>query len=254
MHGKQLVGSQPGVFMKLLVAYLTVGYPTPKAFLELVKHIESAGVDVVELGIPPRFAKYDGPLIRKSYEHVKSLGIDYWALLKEARRAVEVPIVVLTYLEEFENIFASLVDKLNSIGVDSLLLPDLLIDYASSYENYLEMARDVGVTLFTSPSMPDKLIERVAPLSKLFLYYGIRPATGIPIPVDPVVLVKRVRALVKNRLVVGFGLSLNEVVDVLKACADGIAVGSVLIQLIESSGVEAVVKLLKELRGVIDGV
>ena len=195
--------------MKLLVAYLTVGYPTPKAFLELVKQIESIGVDIVELGIPPRFAKYDGPLVRKSYEHVKSLGIDYWTLLREARRAVEIPVVVLTYLEEFENTFANLIDKLKSIGVDSLLLPDLLIDYVSSYENYLEMARDVGITLFTSPSMPNKLIESVSPRSKLFLYYGIRPATGIPIPVDPVVLVKRVRALVRNRLVVGFGLSQN---------------------------------------------
>jgi tryptophan synthase alpha chain len=240
--------------MKLLVAYLTVGYPTPKAFLELVKQIESIGVDIVELGIPPRFAKYDGPLVRKSYEHVKSLGIDYWTLLREARRAVEIPVVVLTYLEEFENTFANLIDKLKSIGVDSLLLPDLLIDYVSSYENYLEMARDVGITLFTSPSMPNKLIERVSPRSKLFLYYGIRPATGIPIPVDPVVLVKRVRALVRNRLVVGFGLSQNEIVDVLRAGADGVAVGSALVQLIESGGVEAVVKFLKELRGVIDGV
>jgi tryptophan synthase alpha chain len=240
--------------MKLLVAYLTVSYPTPKAFLELVKQIESIGVDIVELGIPPRFAKYDGPLIRKSYEHVKSLGVDCWALLREARRAVKIPIVVLTYLEEFENTFANLIDKLKNIGVDSLLLPDLLIDYVSSYENYLEMAREIGVTLFTSPSMPDKLIERVSPRSKLFLYYGIRPATGIPIPVDPVVLVKRVRALVRNRLVVGFGLSQNEIVDVLRAGADGIAVGSALIRLIESSGVEAAVKFLKELRGVIDGV
>jgi tryptophan synthase alpha chain len=240
--------------MKLLVAYLTVGYPTPKAFLELVKQSESIGVDIVELGIPPRFAKYDGPLVRKSYEHVKSLGIDYWTLLREARRAVEIPVVVLTYLEEFENTFANLIDKLKSIGVDSLLLPDLLIDYVSSYENYLEMARDVGITLFTSPSMPNKLIERVSPRSKLFLYYGIRPATGLPIPVDPVVLVKRVRALVRNRLVVGFGLSQNEIVDVLRAGADGVAVGSALVQLIESGGVEAVVKFLKELRGVIDGV
>jgi len=240
--------------MKLLVAYLTVGYPTPKAFLELVKQIESIGVDIVELGIPPWFAKYDGPLIRKSYERVKSLGVDCWALLREARRAVKIPIVVLTYLEEFENTFADLIDRLKSIGVDSLLLPDLLIDYVSSYENYIEMAREIGVTLFTSPSMPDKLIERVSPRSKLFLYYGIRPATGIPIPVDPVVLVKRVRALVRNRLVVGFGLSQNEIVDVLRAGADGIAIGSALIQLIESSGVEAAVKFLKELRGVIDGV
>jgi tryptophan synthase alpha chain len=240
--------------MKLLVAYLTVGYPTPKAFLELVKQIESVGVDIVELGIPPRFAKYDGPLIRKSYEHVKSLGIDCWALLREARRVIKIPVVVLTYLEEFENTFANLIDKLKSIGVDSLLLPNLLIDYVNSYESYLEMARDVGVTLFTSPSMPDKLIERVSPLSKLFLYYGIRPATGIPIPVNPVVLVKRVRALVRNRLVVGFGLSQNEIVDVLRAGADGVAVGSALIQLIESGGVETAVKFLKELRGAIDGV
>uniref|UniRef100_A0A7J3ZKZ5 tryptophan synthase n=1 Tax=Fervidicoccus fontis TaxID=683846 RepID=A0A7J3ZKZ5_9CREN len=240
--------------MRLLVAYLTIGYPVPKLFLELLKGVESAGADVIELGIPPRFAKYDGPLIRRSYEHVKRLDVDYWALLKEARSATKLPIVVLAYLEEFEKVFRDFVRRLVDIGVDSLLLPDLLIDYVDSYEKYLEMAKDVGITLFTSPSMPDKLIERVSPLSKLFLYYGIRPATGIPIPVDPVALVKRVRPLTKNKLVVGFGLSLNEVADVLKAGADGIAVGSAIIQAVDNGGVEAGEKLVKELRGVIDGV
>jgi len=240
--------------MRLLVAYLTLGYPTPKIFLELLKQFEDTGVDIVELGIPPRFAKYDGPLVRRSYQHVKSLGVDYWELLREARKIIRIPIVVLTYLEEFEKSFTELVNKLRNIGVDSLLMPDLLIDYVDSYEKYLDMARIVGVTLFTSPTMPDKLIKKIAPLSKLFLYYGIRPATGIPIPIDPIVLIKRARTLVNNKLVVGFGLSLNEIADVMKAGADGIAIGSALIQLIDSSSIEAVVELLKELRGVIDGV
>jgi len=240
--------------MKLLTAYFTLGYPSPSMFTKLLKAAEDSGVDIVELGIPPRFAKYDGPLIRRSYEHVNRLGMDHWQLLKEARRSISIPIVVLTYLEEWVKNFTSFVNKVHEIGVDSILLPDLLIDYVDVFEEYFENAERVGLTLFTSPSMPDKLIMRVSSLSKLFLYYGIRPTTGVPIPVDPTTLVRRIRSLVKNKLIVGFGLSLNDIADVLKAGADGIAVGSVLIQAINDGGVEGVTKLLKELRGVIDGV
>jgi tryptophan synthase alpha chain len=240
--------------MKLLIAYFTLGYPSQSMFVKLLKVAEDSGVDVVELGIPPRFAKYDGPLIRRSYEHVSRLGVDYWQLLKEARKSISIPIVVLTYLEEWVKNFTDFVSRVREIGVDSLLLPDLLIDYVNLFEECLENAKEVGLTIFTSPSMPDKLIAKVSPLSKLFLYYGIRPATGIGIPVDPVTLVKRARPLVRNRLVIGFGLSLNDIADVLKAGADGIAVGSALIHTINDEGIDGVSKVLKELRGVIDGV
>jgi tryptophan synthase alpha chain len=240
--------------MKLLVAYFTVGYPTESKFVELLREAESCGVDAVELGIPPKFAKYDGPLIRRSYERARKVSANCWGLLREARKILDIPMIVLAYLDDYSEAFDDFLNRLREVGADSLLLPDLLIDYVDSFEEYLEKARDVGLTIFTNPSMPDKLIAKISPSSKLFLYYGLRPATGTSIPVDVVALVRRARQLVKNRLVVGFGLSPNDVVKVLKNGADGIAVGSLLIRAIEEGGVEEVSRVLKELRGVIDGV
>ena len=240
--------------MKLLVAYFTVGYPTESKFVELLREAESCEVDAVELGIPPKFAKYDGPLIRRSYEQARKVSANCWGLLREARKILGIPMIVLAYLDDYSEAFDDFLNRLCEVGADSLLLPDLLIDYVDSFEEYLEKARDVGLTIFTNPSMPDKLIAKISPLSKPFLYYGLRPATGTSIPVDAVALVRRARQLVKNRLVVGFGLSPNDVVKVLKNGADGIAVGSLLIRAIEEGGVEEVSRVLKELRGVVDGV
>lgn len=243
---------------RYLVAYITLGYPDEERFLELLKLIDREGADFVEIGIPPSFAKYDGPTIRRSYEHVKRVmpNSNYIQLVRKARRALSIPMIVLTYMDDYLANLGQFIESLHSIEVDSLLLPDLLIDYVDMYEDVLEMAKSVGmgITLFTSPSMPDNLIERVAPSSKFFLYYGVRPATGIPIPVDPVRLVKRVRAIVRNRMVVGFGLSANDIPEVIRAGADGIAVGTALIEAIDRGGVEEAVRLIKLLRGVVDGV
>lgn len=242
---------------KYLVTYLTLGYPNKDEFLRLVNIVNSLDIDFIEIGIPPRLAKYDGPVIRRSYEHVRRTLPEqhYLSLIKKTRGALSVPIIVLAYMDEYLGRLREFIEDLYYAGVDSILFPDLLIDYVDMYGEVEEITRStkLGLTLFSSPSMPDKLIEKVAPNSRFFLYLGIRPATGIPIPVDPVRLVKRVRGIVRNKLVVGFGLSINDIPEVIKAGADGVAVGSMLIDAIDRGGVEEFIKLVRAIRGAIDG-
>lgn len=243
---------------RYLVAYMTLGFPNEGMFSKFLELVNDSGVNFIEIGIPPKFAKYDGPIIRKSYEHVKKmLGNDnYLPLIKRTREILSIPIIALTYMDDHINNLRQFMENIYSLGIDSLLLPDLLIDYIDIYEEVIEMAKSVGLglTLFSSPSMPDKLIERASIYSRFFLYYGIRPSTGIPIPIDPDKLVKRVRTVIKNKLVVGFGLSINDIPRVIKAGADGIAIGSMLIDSIEKNGIEESIKIIKMIRGVIDGI
>lgn len=239
---------------RILVAYTTLGYPSKERFLEFVSKAGKFGVDYLEIGIPPSFAKYDGPAIRRSYEHVKKLGIDTREALRVAAKNASAPIIALTYLDDYATVLNRFAEELSSIGIEYLLLPDLLIDYLDSYKEVLETLRACGVrpTLFVSSSMPDRLIEEVSKHSEPFLYLGIRPATGIPIPVDPVVVVRRVRKLVGNTLVVGFGLSIDDIANAVNAGADGIAVGTAIIEAIERGGIEEAFKLLTKLRGVLN--
>lgn len=240
---------------KLLVIYNTIGFPSVDKFRVFVREACTRGVDFFEIGLPPRIAKYDGPAIRRSYAHIRNTGIDVWKVLEETRLDSSVPVIALAYLEEWIERLDYFLEKLSRSGIEYALFPDLLIDYVDLFEDVVEKVEDYGLesVLFVSPSMPDSLIARVSRMSKPFIYYGIRPATGIPLPVEPSVLIKRVRPLINNTLIAGFGLSLRDIPRVVEAGADGVAIGTAIVESLEKDGVESALKLVEAARGVLDG-
>lgn len=239
---------------KLLVSYMTLGYPDEENFIKFINGAEMLGSDIMEIGIPPRYAKYDGPVIRKSYSVVMKKLKDYRPLLKRARKELSIPIVILTYLEEFENRLDEFLEELKTYEIDGILFPDLLIDYIDDYERYYKTIKDHGLktVIFVTPTVPDALISKVSPISDIFLYYGVRPTTGVPIPISPSALVRRVRGLVNNKLVVGFGLSDEDIREVIVSGADGVAIGTAYIERIEKEGVSSALDLVNGLRGILD--
>ena len=237
---------------KLLVVYMTLGYPNVEQFMEFIT--ESARyADVFELGIPPKYAKYDGPVIRKSYNRVKDIQV--WNILEEIRKKVDIPIIALTYLDDWISQLDLFLDNLKGIGIDGVLFPDLLIDYVDDFEKYDKIIKSKGIkdVIFTSPSVPDNLIQKASKITDIFLYYGIRPTTGIPIPVSTRQLISRVRNLVQSRLIVGFGLS-NEpdLREALSSRADGVAIGTIFIEEIDKNGIKSALEVVKKIRGILD--
>ncbi|WP_292319052.1 tryptophan synthase subunit alpha [Caldisphaera sp.] len=236
---------------RCLVCYMTLGYPNDEEFIEFINKSQKEGCDIYEIGIPTKYAKYDGPIIRRSYKKVFDEKIDFIDLLKKLPNIKK--LIALTYLEDQINDFDSFLniirDKFNGV-----LLPDLLIDYLDYLDYYHKKINEFGLknVIFTTPTFPDKLISKVSEMSGEFLYYGLRPTTGIELPISPDALVSRVRGIVNNKLIVGFGLSLNDIKNVLKAGADGIAIGSAFIQRIETNGIDYAIDLVRELRGILD--
>lgn len=240
---------------KMLVSYMTLGYPSEDNYLKIIDGMVKYGSDILEIGVPPKYAKYDGPVIRHSYKQVATWLKDIWPLLKETRERVNVPIIILTYLEDWLSKLDEFLENLKKIGIDGVLFPDLIIDYVDEYENYLHKIKGKGLkaVIFTSPSVPDSMIQKVSKESDVFLYYGVRPTTGVPIPVSVDALIARVRMLVQNKLVVGFGLSdVEDIRKALKAGADGIAIGTAYIEAMEKEGIDKVIELVKYFRGVLN--
>ncbi|BFH74289.1 tryptophan synthase subunit alpha [Sulfurisphaera javensis] len=240
---------------KMLVTYMTLGYPNLEYFYTFVEKSVELGTDILEIGLPPKYAKYDGPVIRKSYKAVTSWLKDYFTPLREVRKRVSIPIVILTYLEDYLSNLDSFLTTLHEIGIDGVLFPDLLIDFIDDYENYVNKIKEKGVkaVLFTGPSLPDNLIITASKMSDLFLYYGVRPTTGVLIPVSVDSLIVRIRNLVQNKLVVGFGLNdFNDMRKALSAGADGVAIGTAFIEEIEKNGVNSALQLVKTIRGILD--
>ncbi|MGC9145135.1 MAG: tryptophan synthase subunit alpha [Nitrososphaeria archaeon] len=240
---------------KLLVSYMTLGYPNEADYLNFIKGADELGTDVFELGYPPDFAKYDGPLIRKSYSKVKSAYKNFSELISKSRNFTKKKIIVLTYLEGIQNNLDEFLENIKSYGADGVLFPDLLVDFPESYSGYIKQIseRKLEPVIFVSPFVPDKLISEVSALSRPFLYYGIRPTTGIVTPVGVGTLVKRVKNLIDNKLIVGFGLKGDDDIrESLSAGADGVAVGTAYIEAFEGAGLKGALNAVKKVRNILD--
>ncbi|MGC8661295.1 MAG: tryptophan synthase subunit alpha [Nitrososphaeria archaeon] len=226
--------------MAELVIYNTVGFPDPERFIRFTQGVCNYA-DVLELGIPPKFAKYDGPTIRRSYAIAGKA--DYMNLIGR----VGCRAVALTYLDGLD--LEKFLDDIG--GVEAVLFPDLLIDYTDKIEEVIKVVRDKSLksVIFISPSVPDAIIKSASQFADEFVYLGIRPATGVSTPVNVTNLVKRVRGMVNGKLIVGFGLKdNNEIAQAIDGGADGIAVGTSIMKVLEAQGESEAIDAVRRLK------
>ncbi len=231
--------------MALVVAYLTVGYPTPELFLRAASELRGY-YDVLELGIPPRFAKYDGPVIRRSYESASALGR---SALMELASMIDAEKYALTYLDGLEGGLDGYLEEVRRAGFRGVLFPDLVVDFHRDISRVASAVRSRGLSnaMFVSPSTPDSVAREASREADGFLYLGVRPSTGVPVPVSVPALVRRFRALHAGTLIVGFGLRWDEMAEAIRAGADGVAVGTALLEAL-GGGVEAAAEVLRGVR------
>ena len=242
-----------------LVTYTTAGDPDLQRSGEILKALDRAGADVIEVGVPFSDPLADGPVIQRATERALVAGASLrttLALIAEIRPQVAAPIVVFSYanpllrmgLEPFAKAAAT-------AGVDGVLALDLPIEEAGAFRETLA-ASGLDTIFLLSPTTTDERIRKAAELGRGFLYgisrLGVtgardRVATGAD------ALVKRIRAHTSMPIALGFGISRPEHVAEVMTYADAAVVGSALVALIaEASGspdllarVDAYVRWLK---------
>ncbi|MEM0090409.1 MAG: tryptophan synthase subunit alpha [Nitrososphaerota archaeon] len=221
---------------KCLITYMTLGYPTPDAFMEYCDILKSSGADILELGIPPKIAIYDGTSIRLSYWRVKEQGIDKGMALDIAKN-VNATKILLCYL----NTAGQLTEFMHSVaetGASSALIPDLGMVGPSALDEYAKACDTVNLEklFFASYNYPDNTIKIMASYNPVFVYIGISSVTGEVAYIDPAKSITRVRGLVGNTpLVAGFGIRDLSYAKTLVGMVDGIVVGSELVNIIEDN-------------------
>jgi len=227
---------------KVLVAYITAGDPTPERTPALVAAMERGGADVIELGVPFSDPVADGPVIMRAGDRALKAGTTMAKVLqiaREVRRTSEIPMVLFTYLNPVIRYgLDRLAKDAKAAGIDGCLLVDASVDEAGSY---VEAMRAAGLdTVFlAAPTSTHERLQLVAKYCTGFVYLVSRAGvTGeqnsISASVKP--LVAAVRAVTKLPLAVGFGVSRGEHVAELCEVADGVAVGSAFMRLIEEHG------------------
>ena len=158
----------------ILSIYFTAGFPELNSTIEIIKNLVSAGVDMIEIGLPFSDPLADGETIQMSSKIALDNGISTNILfeqLKEIRNHVNIPLIIMGY---FNPIFQFGVEefckKCNEIGIDGLIIPDLPIDiYLSNYKIIFEKNQIQNIFLIT-PQTSKKRIEYIDRNSDGFLY------------------------------------------------------------------------------------
>jgi tryptophan synthase alpha chain len=242
-----------------LVPYVTAGHPAGGDTVELLAGLADDGADVLELGIPFSDPLADGPTIqRSSFEAIRA-GVDLaWTLdaLASFRARRPTPVVLFTYLNPVlrygpERFLADA----HAAGAQGLLLTDLPVGADPALEDLVGGSPLDLIRLVAPTTRPERARE-IAAAARGFLYYVSR--TGVTgarseLQANLAEEVRQVRALTSVPVAVGFGISTPEQAAVVARVADGVVVGSALVEALAAGGAEEGRRFVRALRAAVEG-
>lgn len=237
-----------------LVIYTTAGHPDVDRALETLVALSDAGTDVLELGVPFSDPLADGPIIQKSSFDAIEGGVDLaWtlALLRRFRETHETPVVLFSYLNPIldygiDRFFADAV----AAGADGVLLTDLPLGADPALEARF-IASDLDLVRLIAPTTLPERARRIAEASQGFAYYISRTGvTGFSAQLSSNLLpeVGALRSAVRIPIAVGFGISRPEQAAAVASAADGVVVGSAVVDALRREGIEGGARLVASLR------
>lgn len=224
-----------------LVTYTTAGDPDLPRSAEILKALDRAGADVLEVGVPFSDPLADGPVIQRATERALAAGSSLRAaltMIESVRPHVSAPIVVFSYANPLLRMgLEAFAKRAAAAGVDGVLALDLPIEEAGEFRGALSAA-GLDTIFLLSPTTTDERIKKAAELGGGFLY-GIS-RLGVTGARDRVAsgaeaLVRRIRAHTNMPIALGFGISSPEQVAEVGAYADAAVVGSALVSKIAES-------------------
>jgi len=209
----------------------------------LLLELQDAGADLIEVGIPFSDPLADGPIIQAASARALAHGATPGAILRavsSVRPRLRVPLVYLTYWNpvlQFDKTAgrkdpAPFVRAARDSGCAGLIVPDLSIEDSARLRQASAQARLASIFLAAPTSPPDRL-RAIARASSGFIYYvSVTGTTGVRRRLPPDVLhgVRQLKRLTTKPVCVGFGISTPAHAAMVGRVADGVIVGSALIQ------------------------
>jgi tryptophan synthase alpha chain len=241
-----------------LVPYVTAGYPERGSTLSVLEALADAGADVLELGVPFSDPLADGPTIQHASFVSIEKGTTVPAVLADlasfrARR--DTPVVLFTYLNPLlrYGLTAFLRDA-GAAGAQGLLVTDLPTGSDPKIEAEIT-ASPLDLIRLVAPTTPIERVPEVAKGGSGFLYYISRmgvTGTRTELRTELAAEVGRIRAAVTLPVAVGFGISSPDQAAAVAAVADGVVVGSAIIQALDRGGAAEAGRFLASLRAGMD--
>ena len=242
---------------KLLVPYVTGGFPGWERVVEAVAH---AGADAVEVGIPFSDPVMDGPTIQAASERALTVGATPQAIVDTLGRLDTggVPPVVMTYYNTVHRAgherFAA---ALASAGVAGAIVPDLPLEELGDWAHAADAA-GVDTILLAAPTASDERLARICDRSRGWVYgVGLLGVTGERdrLQRSALDIAARLKAATDKPVLVGVGVSTPDQAARVVAVADGVIVGSALVRrLLDGGGAEEAAAFVGGLRAGLDAV
>jgi tryptophan synthase alpha chain len=239
---------------KALVPYITAGHPTPERSVELLRALEGAGADLIEVGVPFSDPMADGPVIQASSQAALDHGMTFGRTLELTREAgVAIPLVLFSYLNPVVAAGAGALERAATAGFSGILITDLPVGVDPERERWLG-AGPLAFVRLVAPTTPDERMREIGAHGSGFVYLISRlGVTGArdDVPDELPDTIGRLRHATGLPICVGFGISTAEQARRIGSLADGIVVGSAIVRAAGDS-VGAAARLAASLRAALD--
>jgi tryptophan synthase alpha chain len=235
---------------RVFIPYVTGGFPGVDA--ALLRSLQDAGADAVEVGIPFSDPVMDGGVIQEASRLALEAGATPSRILETiAEASLDVPVAVMTYVNPvYRHGFEAFLEGAEHAGVAGIIVPDLPVDESEEWTAACA-SHGVASVQLAAPGSADDRLARIAQASSGFLYcvatYGV---TGVRTDLAGTAreLIERLRPLSDLPLVLGVGVGTPQQAAEVGTFADGAVVGTALMaRLVEGDG-DGMLRLAGEFR------
>ncbi len=244
---------------RALVPFVTGGDPDLDTTEELVLAMAESGADLIEIGVPFSDPTAEGPTIQRASERALARGATLRRILERVKRLrsqVDVPLLLMGYANPFYAMGAEgFAGAAAEVGIDGIIVPDLPPEEGEAFFQEAER-HGIDPVLLAAPTTVDSRLEMLAERTRGFLYYvSLTGVTGARTELSRNLEseVGRIRDHSDVPVCVGFGISTADHARLVGSFADGVVVGSAIVDRIEAApsaeaAVDAVARFVSELK------
>jgi len=242
---------------KLLSIYFSAGFPNIEDTVPILKKLQTAGVDMVEIGLPFSDPLADGPTIQASSTQAIRNGMTtkkLFSQLEGIRKHITIPLVLMGYFNPMMQYgIEKFCSRCETIGIDGIIIPDLPVDvYNENYKALFDKHGLYNMFLIT-PQTSEARIKYIDKVSNGFIYMvSSASVTGAKSTFGntQTEYFKRIATLkLKTPTVIGFGISNQETYKIACDQSRGAIIGSAFIQFLKKEGEEKIGSFIKSIRG-----
>ena len=230
---------------KAFIPFIMAGFPNIIYSNKLLNKLPTLGADIIEIGMPFTDPMADGKIIQDAGHASLEAGFKFeslYQMIEDFRKHdQDTPIILMGYYNPIHKFGSeNFVKKIKNLGVDGLIVVDLPPEEDSDLCVYC-LNNDVHFIRLLTPTSDNERLPALLKNSSGFLYYvSVAGVTGTKVPVKQIVSseIERIKGYTDLPVCVGFGIKSPEDAKAISLAADGVVVGSAIIEKIQKGGTE----------------